>query len=213
MEPPSEGGRKRKSHANEDSDNERSLIETKNLDVAWCFSDTPMSELIQRHDWASTPLGPIHSWPMAFKTSLSIILTSRFPMVVWLGEELRVIYNDAYMPQMGNKHPRSLGLPGCKVWPEIWDTIGTMLNNVMKTGKPTWSTDQELLMDRHGYVEETYWTYSYSPIRLPSGNVAGIFTAVEETTSRYVSERRLATLRQVAVSASQSVTASDVCVV
>lgn len=124
-------------------------------------------------------------------------------MVLWFSEDLHVLYNDAYLPLTGNKHPGALGQPGRLVWPEIWDTIGEMLRNVWRTGKPTWATDQLLLMDRHGYKEETYWTYSYSPIRQSSGKVVGIFTAVEETTSRFVAERRLETLREVSMLASR----------
>lgn len=122
--------------------------------VSWCFSGSLMSNLVEQFDWAATPLGPLRSWPMAWKTSLSIMLSSHFPMVLWFGEQLTVLYNDAYLPLTGNKHPTALGQPGAQVWPEIWGTIGVMLGNVWRTGKPTWATDQLLLMDRHGYTEE-----------------------------------------------------------
>lgn len=128
--------------------------------VSWCFSGSLMSNLVEQFDWASTPLGPLRFWPMAWKTSLSIMLSSHFPMVLWFGEQLTVLYNDAYLPLTGNKHPSALGQPGAQVWPEIWGTIGVMLGNVWRTGKPTWATDQLLLMDRHGYTEEVHSPHS-----------------------------------------------------
>ncbi len=158
-----------------------------------------MSQLVKQVNWDATSIGPIKNWPMSFKTALSICMTSRFPMVLWFGVDLLVIYNDAYKPQMGSKHPRFLGRPGCECWPEIWDTIGPMINSVVSSGKATWMGDLLLVMDRHGYLEETYWTCSYSPIRSSSKCVDGVFTAVEETSSRCISERRLRTLRDLSV--------------
>lgn len=180
-------------------------------DVSWCFQPgSVMSDLVQAFDWGSTALGPIASWPTPWKTSLAIALSSHFPMVLWFGEDLHVLYNDAYVPQMGNKHPSALGRPGRLVWPEIWNVLGPMHHSVMSTAKPTWKQDQFLLMDRFGYPEETYWTYSYSPIRATNGKVIGVFTAVEETSNRYIAERRLETLRAVSAVAMRTATPEDV---
>ncbi|MER3493381.1 MAG: hypothetical protein C4323_14250, partial [Mastigocladus sp. ERB_26_2] len=120
-------------------------------------------------------------------------------------------YNDAWRPILGNKHPQALGKPGQEVWAEIWDIVGTQLRSVLTTGKATWSDDQLLLVYRYGYTEEAYFTYSYSPIFLETGEVGGAFTAVAETTQRVVGERRLATLRNLAAQTGQSKTVEQAC--
>jgi signal transduction histidine kinase len=117
-------------------------------------------------------------------------------MVVFWGPSLITLYNDGYRPSFGAKHPRVLGAPAATLWPEAWHLLGPMMRQVVEQGIPTWSEDQFLLMDRNGFSEETYWTFSYSPIRGERGSVDGVFTAVSETTSRVLGERRLRTLRE-----------------
>jgi signal transduction histidine kinase len=117
-------------------------------------------------------------------------------MVVFWGPSLITLYNDAYRPSFGAKHPRVLGAPAATLWPEAWHLLGPMMMQVIESGIPTWSEDQLLLMDRNGFSEETYWTFSYSPIRGERGSVDGVFTAVSETTTRVLGERRLRTLRE-----------------
>ena len=170
-----------------------------------------MEQRIDAFDWASTPIGPRSSWPQSLRTSLSICLASRFPILIWWGPELIKLYNDAYAPILGSKHPGALGARGREVWPEIWPVIGPMLDQVMHKGKATWSDDQLLLMRRHGYIEESYFTFSYSPIVDESGGIGGIFTAVFETTSRVIGERRLDTLRKLAARASDAQTVEEAC--
>src|SRR5581483_6665072 len=148
----------------------------------------------------------------SLKTSVSICLASRFPILIWWGPEFVKLYNDAYAAIIGDKHPRALGAPGREVWPEIWDIIGPMLASVIERGEATWSADQMLPLRRKGYTEECYFTFSYSPIRDESGGVGGVFTAVTETTERVVGERRLATLRELAASAVEAQTAEAACV-
>ncbi len=155
-----------------------------------------MGSLMRLHDWSQTLLGPLDGWTQSLRIAVSICLNSRFPMVIWWGEELVLLYNDAWCTMLGTKHPQSLGKPGREVWGEIWEIIGVQLNSVLKTGQPTWSDDSLLLVDRFGYTEEAYFTYSYSPIFLESGKVGGAFTAVNETTQRVIGERRLGTLRE-----------------
>jgi len=168
-----------------------------------------MGALMRSLDWTATPLGPVESWPQSLRTSVSICLTSRFPMLIWWGPELVMLYNDAYRPMLGTtKHPMSMGQRGRDCWPEIWDVIGPMLVGVRATGEATWSDDQLLLLDRNGYVEECYFTFSYSPIRDESG---GVFTAVTETTSRVLGERRLRVLRELADRTAGAKTAADAC--
>jgi len=152
-------------------------------------------------DWSLTSLGPIAHWSETLRTATSICLGSKFPLLVWWGPELVMIYNDAYRPILGrSKHPSALGSPGSSVWPEIWPLIGPMLHGVLESGEATWSDDLLLPLDRNGYLEECYFTFSYSPITDMSGSVCGVFSAVEETTDRVLSERRLETLSELAAS-------------
>jgi PAS domain S-box-containing protein len=133
-----------------------------------------MGALMRSFDWSATPLGPPEDWPHSLRTAVSICLSSRFPIVLWWGPDLRLLYNDAWRPALGAlKHP-ALAKPGREVWREIWHIIGPMLEGVLATGQATWQDDQLLPFDRYGYLEETYWTYSYSPIHLDTGEVGGV---------------------------------------
>jgi signal transduction histidine kinase len=163
-------------------------------------------------DWSRTALGHRAEWSSALRTAVDICLSSRHPMVIWWGPELVLVYNDGWMPILGPvKHP-ALGRPGAQVWPEMWHIIGAQLEGVLHRGEATWSDDQLLPADRFGYLEEAYFTYSYSPIREQDGRVAGVFTAVTETTGRVLGERRLATLRDLGeVPALGSATAEEAC--
>ena len=172
--------------------------------------DGEMARRMRAYPWASSPLGDPADWPASLRTACRICLTSRFPMIVWWGEELCFLYNDAYLPLLGNKHP-ALMRPGDQVWGEIWHTIGPMLDSVMHTGQATWSEDLLLPMDRHGYWEETYWTYSYSPLHDDDGTVRGVFTAVKETTEEVVGRRRLAVLQDLGAQAGQARSVAEAC--
>jgi hypothetical protein len=171
-----------------------------------------MGALIRALDWSKTPLGPVDSWPQSLKTSVSICLNSRFPVLIWWGPELVKIYNDAYVELIGSKHPWALGSPGRKVWPEIWDTIAPMLAGVMERGEASWADDLLLMLERNGYAKECYFTFSYSPIRDESGGIGGVFTPVVETTEKVIGERRLLTLRNLATArSSRSRNAREAC--
>ncbi|HEX2572136.1 MAG TPA: ATP-binding protein [Polyangia bacterium] len=163
-------------------------------------------------DWASTALGPVVGWPQSLRTAVSICLSSRFPIVLWWGRELVMIYNDAYRPMLGmTKHPRAMGQPGLECWPEIAHIIGPMLEGVLERGEATWSEDQMLPLDRNGFVEECYFTFSYSPIRDESGGVGGVFTAVTEVTGRVIGERRLHVLRALGERAAEAKSVETAC--
>jgi PAS fold len=161
-----------------------------------------MGELIRALDWSKTPLGAVQGWPQSLKTSVSICLNSRFPVLIWWGPELVKIYNDAYVELIGSKHPWALGRAGREVWPEIWDTIAPLLDGVMHRGEANWADDLLLMLERNGYAEECYFTFSYSPIRDESGGIGGVFTPVVETTDKVIGERRLLTLRNLATARS-----------
>ena len=169
-----------------------------------------MAAQMRGHDWASSPLGPPAQWPPSLRIATWICLTSRFPMLVWWGPDLRLIYNDAYLPMLGTKHP-ALDQPGAEVWADIWHIVGPMLDGVLQTGEPTWSEDLLLPMSRHGYVEETYFTYSYSPLYDEDGSVRGVFTAVTETTERVIGARRFAALQRLAAHAGAARTVEQAC--
>ena len=169
-----------------------------------------MATQMREHDWSRSPLGPAENWPPSLRVATRICLTSRFPMIVWWGPDLRMIYNDAYLPLMGGKHP-ALDKAGAAVWSDIWHIVGPMLHSVLETGQPTWSEDLLLPMGRHGYWEETYWTYSYSPLHDEDGSVQGVFTAVTETTERVIGTRRLAVLRDLGAQAGAARTVAEAC--
>jgi PAS domain S-box-containing protein len=171
-----------------------------------------MAARMRAVDWAATPVGPVADWPASLRTAVGICLSSRYPMVIWWGPELALLYNDAWIPILGPaKHP-ALGRPGADVWPEMWHIIGEQLRSVLDTGEATWSDDQLLPANRFGYLEEAYFTYSYSAIHDEHGRIAGAFTAVTETTGRVLGERRLATLRQLGeLSAVGAASVADAC--
>jgi signal transduction histidine kinase/DNA-binding response OmpR family regulator len=160
--------------------------------------DGEMARLMRAHDWASTGLGPPETWPNALKVALRLLLTSRFEMWLGWGPDINFFYNDAYRPTLGIKHPRALGMPTREIWAEIWDDIKGRLETVYQKGEATWDRALLLFLERNGYSEETYHTFSYSPLIGDSGKVEGVFCAVSEETDRVISERRLGSLRELA---------------
>src|ERR1700690_1939606 len=127
---------------------------------------------IRDFDWAATPLGPMESWPNSLRTSVSLILGSRHPMWIGWGREMTFLYNDAYLHVLGPaKHPRALGRPASDVWAEIWDVCGPLADKVFEKGEATFVDDVRLFMNRGDFIEETFYSFSYSPIRDDSGNV------------------------------------------
>ncbi len=149
-----------------------------------------LGALMRAKDWSATPLGPVESWPQSLRTSVSICLNSSFPILIWWGPELVKLYNDPYSTIIAEKHPRALGAPGHAIWPEIWDIVGPMLAQVMEHGEPMTGDDLKLIVNRRGYPEECYFSFSYTPIRDESGAIAGVFCPVIETTSRVFGQRR-----------------------
>ena len=169
-----------------------------------------MSQRIAEHDWADTPLGPADLWPQSLRTAVRIVLGSRFAMWMAWGPELTFFYNDKYAADtLAIKHPWALGRRADEVWAEIWEDIGPRIEQVISTGTATWDEGLLLFLERSGYREETYHTFSYSPLWDEAGNTAGMLCVVAEETERVIGERRLATLRELAADAGAATTERD----
>ncbi|MEH1101903.1 SpoIIE family protein phosphatase [Micromonospora sp. CPCC 205561] len=157
--------------------------------------DDPTSAAHRATDWAATPLGPVRSWPPELRAAVRTVLPSKIPMLLWWGPELVQIFNHAYTPVLGGKYPAAIGQPGALCWAEVWDELGPLTDHVLAGHGATYAEKQLLLLDRHGYLEETYWTFSYSPVLDGSGRVLGVFVATTDVTARVLADRRLETLR------------------
>ncbi len=157
-----------------------------------------MGERIREFDWSKTPLGPIDRWPQSLRTVVNILLSSRYAMWMAWGPDLTMLYNDAYRPTLGIKHPRALGMGARDVWHEIWPDIGPRIHTVLETGQSTYDEALLLFLERSGFSEETYHTFSYSPLADDNGRICGMLCVVTEETKRVIGERRVGTLRDVA---------------
>ncbi|HZU91481.1 MAG TPA: response regulator, partial [Stellaceae bacterium] len=162
-------------------------------------------------DWSKTGLGAPEHWPESLKTAVRIMLTSRQPFWIGWGKDLIYLYNDAYKSIIGGKHPWALGQPTARVWREIWDDIGPMLDTAMGGQEGTYVEEQLLIMERNGYPEETYYTFSYSPILAEDGSAGGIICANTDDTQRVIGERQLALLRELAADTAEARTWQEAC--
>lgn len=150
-----------------------------------------MGERIRSKDWSKTPLGPVEQWPQSLKTIVRIMLTSRQPIWIGWGPELIKLYNDPYKAIVGGKHPEALGQPASVVWREIWDVVGPRLQTVVENNEGTYDESLLLIMERYGYPEETYYTFSYSPVPGDQGGVGGMICANTDDTQRIIGERQV----------------------
>jgi PAS domain S-box-containing protein len=147
-----------------------------------------MGERMRGFDWSRSPLGAPQRWPQALKTATAILLTSKFPMFLAWGPELRVLYNDAYAEVLGGKHPAALGHAFEDIWADIWADIEPLVHRAV-AGESTYFENLPLTMTREGYPEQTWFTFSYSPLRGDDGQVAGMFCVCTETTATVLAER------------------------
>jgi serine phosphatase RsbU (regulator of sigma subunit) len=154
-----------------------------------------LQQLVLEHDWSATPLGPEEHWSSALRTAVATCLNSRFPMTLMWGPERVMVYNDAYAPILGLRHPAALGKPAAEVWPEIWADIAPRIDDVFD-GEAPYFEDLPLVMTRHGFVEETYFTFAYSAIVEPGAGITGLLDVVTETTPRVLATRRLGILQR-----------------
>ena len=153
-----------------------------------------MGKLIRTMDWSKTPLGPIATWPQSLRTSVSLCLSSTFPILIAWGPETIQIYNDSYRPICGAKHPESMGQNFRICWETALPVVGEKFARG-EQGEGTYLTDQQMFLDRYGYLEESFMTFSFAPIRDESGGVGGIFHPITETTEKMLSARRTQVLR------------------
>lgn len=167
-----------------------------NTELQFLAGGGEMGERIRAMDWSRTPLGTPRKWPQSLRSALSILLPSKAQIALFWGDDLVTLYNDAYRPVFGRKHPGALGKPIREAWDELWRAgLKELFDDVRTTGEAFWARDRPFFMERHGYLEETYFDVSYDPVRDESGAVGGVFCIVSETTGRVLGERRLRTLR------------------
>lgn len=154
----------------------------------WAEGGGEMGRRLRSFDWSTHPLGSPNGWPPSLRVAVGICMNSRFPMFVWWGDELFNFYNDAYIPVLGKRHPDAFAKPSRPTWHEIWPVIGPQADAVMQRGEPSWNERVLLVMERNGYVEDTYFTWSYSAIRDDAGAIVGLFCACTEETQRVRAE-------------------------
>ncbi|WP_370336805.1 HWE histidine kinase domain-containing protein [Parvularcula marina] len=158
--------------------------------LSFLSGDGEMARRIREMDWKNHPLGVPENWPASLRSALGIALNSAYPTAIYWGNELRLLYNDAWAPIPGPRHPASLGAPAKEVWPDIWDIIEPQFHKVIETGSGVSMADQFLPMTRYGVPEETYWTYNFTPIRNDDGLIVGIFNSGHETTTNILIQRK-----------------------
>jgi signal transduction histidine kinase/DNA-binding response OmpR family regulator len=174
--------------------------------IEWVAGSGEMAQRIGVFDWSRTPLGPSGNWSPALRTTVGLMLANRFPMLLWWGPDYICIYNDAYIPILGLKHPNALGLPVRECWSEIWDILKPLIDTPYNGGSSTWIEDFELHIQRSGFTEETHFTVAYSPVPdtiTPSG-IGGVLATVHEISQRVVAERRVSILRDLGTEAAEN---------
>lgn len=172
-----------------------------------------MAGIMQRLDWAATPLGPVQSWSPALRMMARFLLANRFPMLLWWGPQFCQLYNDAYRPILGTKHPHFLGRPVSECWHEIWHILEPLIRTPFEGGPPTWMEDILLEINRYGFKEESHFTIAYSPVpdeTSPRG-IGGVLATVHEITEKVVGERRTMALRDLGARSLETKTADEAC--
>ncbi len=174
-----------------------------------------MEGAIGAFDWSRTPLGPAAGWSPALRMMVRFLLANRFPLLLWWGPEYVCIYNDAYRPVLGAKHPGALGQPVSRVWREIWPVLKPLIDAPFHGGPATWDDDIVLEVNRHGFTEETHFTIAYSPVpdETARGGIGGVLATVHEITGTVVGERRVSVLRDLGARSADGKTAEEACAV
>ena len=169
-----------------------------------------MGARMRAFDWTTTPVGEPDKWPQSLRTVVRIMLDSRYAMWMLWGRELTFFCNDAYLPTVGIKRDWVLGARSDKVWAEVWSQAGPRIDHVLRTGDATWDEGLLLFLERSGYSEETYHTFSYSPLYDDEGAVAGMLCVVTEDTQRQLSERRISLLGAIGTDMASTKSEADV---
>lgn len=176
----------------------------------WLTGGGEAGELIRAKDWSSTPLGPIEEWPQSLRTAVSLCLSSTFPILIAWGPEDIQIYNDAYRPICGPKHPEAIGQNFKICWATALPVVGDAFDRAHE-GEGTYIRDQRMFLDRYGYLEEAFMTFSFSPIGVESGEVGGVFHPISESTDKVLGARRTAVLRDVSAAIAKSLSIEELC--
>ncbi|MFF7395685.1 response regulator [Achromobacter sp. NPDC008082] len=167
--------------------------------------------LIRAHDWAGSELGSPEGWPLSLKTALRIMLTARQPIWIGWGPDLLFFYNDPYLSIIGGRHPAAMAQPTRLVWHEIWPYMEPLLQTAMADAEGTYEERKLLIMERNGYPEETYYTFSFSPVPGDDGVTSGIICVNSDETRRVIADRQQNLLRELAIAMPQSATWRQAC--
>jgi PAS domain S-box-containing protein len=170
-----------------------------------------MGNLMRANDWANTPLGSPGNWSPALRMMAGFLLANRFPQLLWWGPQFCSLYNDAYIPILGAKHPWALGLPVSEVWKEIWHVLKPLIETPYYGGQATWMEDIPLEIDRRGFFEETHFTIAYSPVpdETATSGIGGVLATVHEITEKVIGERRVHALRDLGVHSAEPKSAEE----
>ncbi|MGB6603462.1 MAG: ATP-binding protein [Steroidobacteraceae bacterium] len=184
-------------------------------DLSFLKGSGSLADQIRSLDWSMTPLGPPDQWSPTLRVMVRFILANRFPLLLWWGPQYVSIYNDAYRPILGTKHPRALGQPVKECWSEIWHVLQPLIDTPFNGGPATWMEDICLEINRHGFMEETHFTVAYSPVpdEMAPRGIGGVLATVHEITEKVIGERRIAILRDLAAHALEARTAEEACAI
>jgi hypothetical protein len=185
---------------------------SKPLRTDWLAGGGEMGALMPSVDWSRTPIGDIGTWSPTLRTMVSFLLANRFPLLLWWGPQYTQIYNDAYAPILGRKHPKALGQPVSECWSEIWHILKPLIDTPFNGGPSTWIEDFELHIQRLGFTEEGHFTVAYSPIPddTTSRGIGGVLATVHEITQKVIGERRVVILRDLGAQAAET-SAEETC--
>src|SRR5262245_25666047 len=184
-----------------------------NAGVDFIPEDGEAARVILEVDWAATPLGDPTEWSSSLRMMIRLLVANRFPMLLWWGPEYIQIYNDAYAPILGAKHPWAMGVPTRQCWSEIWDVLKPMIDTPFNGGPATWLEDFEVEINRHGFIEESHFTVAYSPVpddTAPRG-IGGVLATVHEISEKVIGERRVRILRELGSRVAEAKTDREAC--
>ncbi|WP_224995315.1 ATP-binding protein [Cesiribacter sp. SM1] len=170
-----------------------------------------MGALMRAYNWNDHPLGNPEGWPESLKSCIRLMLNSGFPMFIWWSDKFYMFHNDAYLPALGKKHPAALGARARDMWAEIWEQLGVVAEGILENARQFYADSLLIQLDRKGFIEETYWTFSYSPAFNDAGEVQGVFCACFEVTNTVLAQRRQRTIKDISEAMNQVLTLEQAC--